>query len=59
MFFVGIESWQIVLGLIVGGVIAAPIGAVFASKVDRRFMMITIGIVIMITSIYTIYKSLS
>jgi uncharacterized membrane protein YfcA len=59
MFFVGIESWQIVLGLIVGGVVAAPLGAIFASKVDRRFMMITIGIVIMITSIYTIYKSLS
>jgi uncharacterized membrane protein YfcA len=59
MFFVGIESWQIVLGLIVGGVVAAPLGAIFASKVDRRFMMITIGTVIMITSIYTIYKSLS
>lgn len=59
MFFVGIESWQVVLGLIVGGVVAAPVGAVFASKADRRVMMITIGIVIMITSIYTIYKSLS
>jgi uncharacterized protein len=58
MFFVGIESWQIVLGLIAGGVVAAPVGALFASKVNRQVLMILIGIVITLTSIFTIYKSL-
>lgn len=58
MFFVGVESWQIVLGLIVGGVIAAPVGALFASKVNRRVLMILIGIVITLTSLYTIYKTI-
>lgn len=58
MFFVGVESWQIVLGLIVGGVIAAPVGALFASKVNRRVLMILIGIVITLTSFYTIYKTI-
>lgn len=57
MFFVGIESWQIVLGLIAGGVIAAPLGALFAAKVNRRVMMIIIGIVIILTSLVTIYRS--
>lgn len=58
MFFVGIESWQIVLGLIVGGVIAAPVGAYFASRVSRRPLMILIGIVITLTSLFTLYKAL-
>ncbi len=58
MFFVGVESWQIVLGLIAGGVIAAPVGALFASKINRQVLMIIIGIVITLTSMYTIYKSI-
>ncbi len=56
--FVGVDSWQIVLGLIVGGVIAAPVGALLASKINRRVLMILIGRVITITSMYTIYKTL-
>lgn len=59
MFFVGVESWQIVLGLIVGGVIAAPIGAILASKINKRTLLILVGIVIVITSGYTLYKTLS
>ena len=58
MFFVGIESWQVVLGLIAGGVVAAPVGAFLAARIDRQKMMIIIGIVIMATSMYTIYKTL-
>jgi uncharacterized membrane protein YfcA len=59
MFFVGVESWQIVLGLIVGGVIAAPVGALLAAKVNKRILMILIGIVITITSTYTLYKTIA
>lgn len=58
LFFVGVESWQVVLGLIIGGVIAAPLGAILASKINRRTLMILVGIVIIITSAYTIYKTL-
>ena len=56
LFFVGIESWKTVLGLIIGGVLAAPIGAYFASKVNKKTMMILIGAVIILTSSYTLYK---
>lgn len=59
MLFVGIESWQVVLGLIAGGVIAAPFGAYFASRVNRRVLMLLVGIVITITSAITIYNTLS
>lgn len=58
MFFVGIESWQVVLGLIAGGVVAAPVGAFLAARIDRQKMMVIIGIVIMATSLYTLYKTL-
>lgn len=58
LIFVGVQNWRIILGLIIGGVIAAPIGAYFASRVNRRTMMILIGILIMLTSAYTIYKAL-
>jgi uncharacterized membrane protein YfcA len=58
ILIVGVESWQIVLGLIVGGVIAAPVGAFFASKINRRLLMIIIGVVITLSSLFTMYKSL-
>jgi len=58
MFFVGIESWQVVLGLIAGGVVAAPVGAYFASRINKQALMVMIGIVITLTSMFTIYKSL-
>ncbi|MBK8549651.1 MAG: sulfite exporter TauE/SafE family protein [Ignavibacteria bacterium] len=58
LFFVGIDSWKIILGLIIGGVIAAPLGALMATKVKPRVLMFLVGLVIIITSSYTIYKSL-
>ena len=58
LIFVGVQNWRIILGLVIGGVIAAPIGAYFASRVNRKTMMILIGILIMLTSAYTIFKAL-
>lgn len=58
IFFVGIESWHIILGLIIGGVIAAPIGAYLAHKAHKRTLMILVGLLIIITSIYTLSKYL-
>lgn len=57
--FIGVKHWDIVLGLILGGVIAAPFGAMLAKKMDRRVLMLLVGILIVLTSIYTIYKTLS
>ncbi|MDQ3022383.1 MAG: sulfite exporter TauE/SafE family protein [Bacteroidota bacterium] len=59
LFFVGIDSWKIILGLILGGVIAAPIGALMATKVKPRVIMFLVGLVIIITSLITIYKSIT
>jgi uncharacterized membrane protein YfcA len=59
LFFVGIESWQVVAGLIVGGVLAAPIGAFVAKRINPRILMRLVGIIIVLISTYTIYASLT
>lgn len=58
LFFVGVDSWKLVLGLIIGGVIAAPFGAYLAQKISKRPLLIMVGIVIILTSAFTLYKTL-
>jgi uncharacterized protein len=58
LFFVGLENWPIVLALILGGVLAAPVGALLAKRVKPIIMMRLVGVVIMLISLYTIAKSL-
>lgn len=57
LFFVGVDSWQIVAGLVTGGVISAPIGALLAHRINKKAMMILVGITIILTSSYTLYKT--
>ncbi|MFO7445157.1 MAG: TSUP family transporter [Ignavibacteriaceae bacterium] len=49
--FLGITHWQIIAGLILGGIIAAPIAAKMAGKLPVRTMMITVGILVVIVSL--------
>jgi uncharacterized membrane protein YfcA len=54
IYFTGIQSWQIILGLIVGGTLAAPFGAYIAKRLPTKTLMIIVGVLIILTSIYTI-----
>jgi len=56
---IGLGNWQIVLGLLIGGVIAAPLGAWAASRIPTRFLMSLVGVLIVILSIRTILLSLA
>ena len=58
IFFLGIQFWQIVLGLILGGTLAAPIGAYMVSRIPKRTLMIFVGLLIIVTSSYTIIKTI-
>ena len=58
LFFVGLDSWPVVLALILGGVLAAPVGAVLVKRVQPQILMRLVGMVIVLVSAYTIYKSL-
>ena len=58
IFFLGVQNWQIVLGLIIGGVIASPIGALLAGKIKPKILMTLVGITIITISAITIIKAL-
>jgi hypothetical protein len=58
MIFGGINGWQVIIGLILGGVIAAPLAAFLVNKIKRKPMMIAVGILIIILSLRTLSKLL-
>jgi uncharacterized membrane protein YfcA len=47
------------IGLLVGGVLAAPLGAVIAKRVPAKGLMLLVGIVLTLTSLYGVYTALS
>lgn len=58
MLFGGIQGWQVIIGLILGGIIAAPIAALLVNRIKRQPMMILVGILIIILSVRTLSKLL-
>ena len=58
MLFGGIAGWQIIIGLILGGVMAAPLAAYLVNKIKRKPMMVAVGILIIILSLKTLSKLL-
>lgn len=51
---IGIDHWQIVAGLIAGGVLAAPIAAYAVKRVTPRAMMIAVGALVTLLSLRTL-----
>ena len=56
--FIGLSHWQIVAGLIIGGVIAAPIAANLSRKLPVKSMMILVGAVVIAVSFRILYMTL-
>lgn len=54
---IGISYFQIIAGLVLGGIIAAPIAASLTRKIPTKRMMVIVGIVIVLVSIRLIVKS--
>lgn len=52
------EYWRIILGLLIGGAIAAPIAARIAQKLPVKTLMIIVGVLIILLSLRTIYLSI-
>jgi uncharacterized membrane protein YfcA len=50
----GLTNWQIILGLAIGGVFAAPLGAWASKHVPIKPFMIFVGILVMLVSIRTL-----
>jgi uncharacterized protein len=47
------------LGMLIGGVAAAPIGAIVAKKFPAKTMLILVGIVLTLTSCYALWRAIS
>ena len=53
------EYWKVIVGLLIGGAIAAPLAAVVTKKLPVRQLMLLVGTLIILLSIRTLYLSLS
>ncbi|MGE8432474.1 TSUP family transporter [Chryseobacterium joostei] len=58
IFTIGIHHWNIVLGLLLGGVFTAPFSAMLTSKLPTKKMFVVVGVVVIIMSFITITKSI-
>ncbi len=56
--FLGISHWQVILGLIVGGTIAAPFAARLVGKLPMKAMFLSVGGLVIIWSLRILLKSL-
>jgi len=53
--FLGLQdNWQIIVGLAMGGVIAAPLAALLCSKMPTRILMILVGLLVVFLNIRSI-----
>lgn len=51
---IGLVHWQVILGLILGGVCAAPVAASMTKRLPVKTIMLIVGIVIIVISLKTI-----
>ncbi|MBX2895637.1 MAG: sulfite exporter TauE/SafE family protein [Cyclobacteriaceae bacterium] len=56
---IGLSHIQIIVGLILGGIIAAPIAATITRKLPVKRMMILVGVVVILVSIRLLVKSIA
>ncbi|MBC8054174.1 MAG: sulfite exporter TauE/SafE family protein [Sphingobacteriaceae bacterium] len=56
MIFEGINGWQVIIALILGGIVAAPVSAFLINKIPRKPITILVGILLICLSIKTLVK---
>jgi uncharacterized protein len=56
---IGLQAFTIAtLGVLIGGLLAAPLGAVLAKRIPTKNLMFMVGIVLTATSLFSLYKAL-
>jgi hypothetical protein len=53
---IGLTHWKVILGLLLGGVIAAPLGAFVTKKLPHKAIMIIVGVLIIFLQLRTLYQ---
>jgi hypothetical protein len=54
---IGLTHWSIILGLAIGGVIAAPLGAWAAKRIPHKPFMIFVGLLVIAVSTRNLLKA--
>lgn len=57
LFTIGLSLWPVILGLVVGGVLAAPFAALIARHMSARPIMVIVGCVVIALSLRNILKA--
>lgn len=52
---IGLQLWTIIAGLIIGGIIAAPLAAYLSNKLPAKALMILVGVVVIIASLKRLF----
>lgn len=60
IFTLGLEAFSIAaVGLIIGGLLAAPVGAVVAKRIPAKRLLMLVGVLLIVTSLFSLYKALA
>jgi hypothetical protein len=54
----GFGQWKIVAGLLIGGVVTAPLSAMLTNKLSTQKMFVAVGLVIIMCSLITFFKAI-
>jgi uncharacterized protein len=54
---IGINHWNVIAGLILGGMVAAPIGAIASKHLPIKTMMAVVGVLVILLSCRILYTS--
>ncbi|TDH25653.1 ABC transporter permease [Segetibacter sp. 3557_3] len=55
---IGLSHWQVILGLIIGGVVGAPLAARLSGKLPLKTMFICVGAMVILWSLRILFKSM-
>lgn len=55
---IGVSHWQVIVGLIIGGVVAAPLAARLSGKLPTKTMFICVGIMVIFWSMRILLKAM-
>jgi len=56
--FIGLSHWQIIFGLVIGGMIASPMSIYFSTKIPIKKGLLLVGTLIIIISLKTIIQTI-
>jgi uncharacterized protein len=58
IFTIGIQHWNVVAGLLIGGIVTAPFSAMLTAKLPAKKMFIAVGTVVIVCGLVTIYRAI-